>query len=245
VENLAPNRLLKTRQGTIAVGIAAAVLAAILLLVYLSHYRSSLKGSTEPVTVLVAKRLIPKGTSGTTIARQSLFVVTTIPKGQLKPGAISDAALLNGTIAADKINPTQQLTSADFTVASVGALASQLSGRWRAFALPTLDAAHGLTPDVQPGDRLDVYGQLNNTVSVGLLMSNVLVLASPTQAAAGSTAAASGNYILRVPSGKAPKFAYVGQNGTFWLVLRPGHGAGAAQPSFVTADNAFLHRGEH
>jgi Flp pilus assembly protein CpaB len=243
VENLAPNRLLKTRQGTIAVGIAAAVLAAILLLVYLSHYRSSVKGSTEPVTVLVAKRLIPKGTSGTSIARQSLFVVTTIPKGQLKAGAISDPAVLNGTIAADNINPSQQLTSADFTVASVGALASQLSGRWRAFALPTLDAAHGLTPDVQPGDRLDVYGQLNNTV--GLMMSNVLVLASPTQAAAGSTTAASGNYILRIPSGKAPKFAYMGQNGTFWLVLRPGHGAGPALPAFVTAENTFLHRGEH
>jgi Flp pilus assembly protein CpaB len=243
VENLAPNRLLKTRQGTIAVGIAAAVLAAILLLVYLSHYRSSVKGSTEPVTVLVAKRLIPEGTSGTSIARQSLFVVTTIPKGQLKPGAISDPAVLNGTIAAANINPRQQLTSADFTVASVGALAGQLSGRWRAFALPTLDAAHGLTPEVQPGDRLDVYGQLNDTV--GLLMSNVLVLASPTQAAAGSTAPASGNYILRIPSGKAPKFAYMGQNGTFWLVLRPGHGAGPALPAFVTADNTFLNRGEH
>jgi hypothetical protein len=64
VENLAPSRLLKTRQGTIVVGVAAAVLAAILLLVYLSHYRSSVKGSTEPVTVLVAQSLIPKGTSG-------------------------------------------------------------------------------------------------------------------------------------------------------------------------------------
>ena len=41
MENLAPGRLLKTRQGTIAIGVAAAVLAAILLLVYLSHYRSS------------------------------------------------------------------------------------------------------------------------------------------------------------------------------------------------------------
>jgi Flp pilus assembly protein CpaB len=242
VENLAPNRLLKTRQGTIAVGVAAAVLAAILLLVYLSHYRSSVKGSTEPVTVLVAKRLIPKGTSGTSVARQSLFVVTTIPKGQLKLGAISDPAVLNGTLAAADIYPRQQLTSADFTAASVGALAAQLSGRWRAVALPTLDAAHGLTPDVQPGDRVDVYGQLNNTV--GLLMSNVLVLASPNQAAAGSTAPVSGNYILRVPTGKAPKFAYMGQNGTFWLVLRPGHGAGTAQPAFVTADNTFLRRGE-
>src|SRR3954453_20057296 len=185
VENLAPSRLLKTRQGTIVVGVAAAVLAAILLLVYLSHYRSSVKGSTVPVTVLVAKRLIPKGTSGAAIAEKNLFVATTIPKSQLKLGAISDPAVLRSTFTAADIYPRQQLTSADLTAASVGALAAQLSGRWRAVSLPALDAAHGLAPDVQAGDRIDVYGQLNATV--GLLMSNVLVLASPTQAVAGST----------------------------------------------------------
>jgi Flp pilus assembly protein CpaB len=242
VENLAPNRLLKTRQGTIVVGVAAAVLAAILLLVYLSHYRNSVKGSTEPVTVLVAKSLIPKGTSGTSLATKSLFVVTTIPKGQLKLGAISDPGVLHGTFATADIYPRQQLTSADFAPASVGALAAQLSGSWRAFALPALDAAHGLAPDVQPGDHVDVYGQLNGTT--GLVLSNVLVLASPTQATAGSTAPVSGNYILRVPTAKAPRFAYVGQNGSFWLVLRPGREASTTHPAFVTASNAFLHRGE-
>jgi Flp pilus assembly protein CpaB len=219
VENLAPSRLLKTRQGTIVVGIAAAVLAAILLLVYLSHYRSSVKGSTEPVTVLVAKRLIPKGTTGASLASNNLFVVTTIPKGQLKLGAISDPGLLRGTVAAADIYPRQQLTTSDFTTASVGALASQLAGAWRAIALPSLDSAHGLSPDIQAGDRVDVYGQLRGIL--GLVLSNVLVLASPTQATAGSTAPASGNYILRVPSSKAARFAYIGENGTFWLVLRP------------------------
>ena len=243
MENLAPNRLLKTRQGTIVVGVAAAVLAAILLLVYLSHYRNSVKGSTEPVTVLVARSLIPKGTSGTSLATKGLFVVTTIPKGQLKLGAISDPVALRNTFAVADIYPRQQLTTADFTAASVGALAAQLSGSWRAVALPALDAARGLSPDVQPGDHVDVYGQLNSTT--GLVLPNVLVLASPTLAAAGSTAPVSGNYILRVPTAKAPRFAYVGQNGSFWLVLRPGHGAHPTQPAFVTADNALLHRGEH
>jgi Flp pilus assembly protein CpaB len=243
VENLAPNRLLKTRQGTIVVGVAAAVLAAILLLVYLSHYRSSVKGSAEPVTVLVAKRLIPKGTSGTVLATKNLYVVTTIPKGQLKLNAISDPAVLNGTFAAADIYPRQQLTTTAFTAASVGALAAQLTSSWRAISLPPLDAAHGLAPDVQAGDHVDVYGHLNGTV--GLVLPNVLVLATPSQPAAGSTAPVSGNYILRVPTAKAPRFAYMGQNGAFWLVLRPGHGATPTQPTFVTADNTFLHRGEH
>jgi Flp pilus assembly protein CpaB len=245
VENLAPNRLLKTRQGTIVIGVAAAVLAAILLLVYLSHYRSSVKGSTEPVTVLVAKRLIPKGTTGEALATKNLYVVTTIPKGQLKLGAISDPAVLRGRIAAADINPRQQLTTADFTAATVGALAAQLAGAWRAFSLPTLDAAHGLSPDIQAGDHVDVYGQLNGLKVMGLVLSNVLVLASPTQVTPGSTAPVSGNYILRVPTSKAPKFAYMGENGKFWLVLRPANGAKPTQSFFVTGANTYLAAGGH
>lgn len=243
MENLAPNRLLKTRQGTIAVGVAAAVLAAILLLVYLSHYRSSVKGSSEPATVLVAKRLIPKGTTGGSIAGKNLFVVTTIPKGQLKVGVISDPAVLRGSVAAADIYPRQQLTTADFTLPSAGALAAQIKGTWRAIALPSLDAAHGLTPDVQAGDHLDVYGQLNGTL--GLLMANVLVLATPTQPAVGSTAPASGTYILRVPATKAPKFAYIGQNGTFWLVLRPAGGAEGTQAVSLPKQRIFETSGGH
>jgi Flp pilus assembly protein CpaB len=243
VENLAPSRLLKTRQGTIVVGVAAAVLAAILLLVYLSHYRSSVKGSTEPVTVLVAKRLIPKGTTGESLATRNLYVVTTIPKGQLKLGAISDPAVLRGRVAAVDINPRQQLTAGDFTVATVGALASQLAGAWRAVALPTLDSAHGLSPDIQAGDHVDVYGQLRGIM--GLVLSNVLVLATPTQATAGSTAPLSGNYILRVPSTKAPKFAYMGENGKFWLVLRPASGAKPTSSFFVTDGNTYTPPGGH
>ena len=219
MENLAPSRLLKTRQGTIVVGVAAAVLAAILLLVYLSHYRSSVKGSTEPVTVLVAKHLIPKGTSGATIAQQNLFVVTTIPKGQLKLAAISDPAVLQGRVAAADIYPSQQLTTSDFTTQTVGALAIQLTGSWRAIALPTLDAAHGLAPDVQAGDHVDVYAEVRGVL--GLVLPNVLVLVSPTQATPGSSVPVSGNYILKVPSSKAARFAYIGDNGHYWLVLRP------------------------
>jgi Flp pilus assembly protein CpaB len=235
VENLAPSRLLKTRQGTIVVGVAAAVLAAILLLVYLSHYRSSVKGSTEPVTVLVAKRLIPKGTSGDSVAAQNLFVVTTIPKGQLKLAAISDPAVLQGTVAAADIYPNQQLTTNDFTTQAVGALASQLTGKWRAISLPSLDTAHGLSPDVQAGDHVDVYAQLKGLE--GLVMSNVLVLASPT--AATGSASASGNYILRIPTSRAAKFAYIGENGNYWLVLRPASKARPTPPALEPSANLF------
>jgi flagella basal body P-ring formation protein FlgA len=98
----------------LAVGIAIGA-AAVAAPVYLSHHRKSVKGSTEPRTVLVAKRLIPKGTSGSSIAAQNLFVVVTVPKVQIAPKAISDPAVLQGRIAAGDIYPRQQLAASDFT----------------------------------------------------------------------------------------------------------------------------------
>jgi flagella basal body P-ring formation protein FlgA len=78
-------------------------------------FHGSKSSSTEPGTVLVAKRLIPKGTSGSSIAAQNLFLVTTIPKGQMAPRAISDPAVLQGRVAAGDIYPRQQLEASDFT----------------------------------------------------------------------------------------------------------------------------------
>ena len=108
--------------------IAAAVIllsAAAAILVFggffntgsLSHHRNSVKGSTEPGTVLVATRLIPKGTSGGSIAAHNLFVVATVPKEQIAPRAISDPAVLQGRVAAGDIYPHQQLETSDFTTA--------------------------------------------------------------------------------------------------------------------------------
>jgi hypothetical protein len=98
-----------------AASLAAAVLAALLLLVYLSHDRNSVKGSTELGTVLVAKRLILKGTSGSSIAAHNLFRVTTLPKEQIAAGAISDPGVLLGRVAAGDIYQNQQLEASSFT----------------------------------------------------------------------------------------------------------------------------------
>ena len=102
---------------TLALGIGAALLAAILLVVYLNRYRSSVDAQNAATPVLVAKNLIPRGTSGTIIAKKELFQVASLPKDDLKVGAISDPAYLNGRVAAGDIFPGQQITTADLSVA--------------------------------------------------------------------------------------------------------------------------------
>jgi hypothetical protein len=98
----------------LAVGIAIGA-AAVGAAAYLGHHGKSVKGSTEPGTVLVATRLIPKGTSGSSIAEQNLFRVATIPKEQMAPTAISDPGVLLGRITAADIFPNEQLAARDFT----------------------------------------------------------------------------------------------------------------------------------
>jgi len=85
------------------------------------------------------------------------------------------------------------------------------------------------------GRQIDVYAQVGG--ATGLVMSDVLVLASPT--AATGSAPASGNYILRIPSSRAAKFAYIGDNGKYWLVLRPARDALPTRPTVAPSASLF------
>ena len=82
MESILSSKLFATRRGTIMLGIGAAVLAAIALLVYLNQYRNSVNSGVQPLTVLVAKSLIQKGTPGDVVGSTKLFEVASIPRDQ-------------------------------------------------------------------------------------------------------------------------------------------------------------------
>ena len=105
-------KLLATRGGTAAVAGAAALMAFLVFLLFMNQYRSSVDDSSEPVGVLIAKSLIPKGMSGDIVGTQELFQPTTAPKSQVKDGALTDPATLKGRVALEDIYPGQQLRPA-------------------------------------------------------------------------------------------------------------------------------------
>jgi Flp pilus assembly protein CpaB len=231
--------LLSSRRGTILVGAAAAVLAAILLVVYLNRYRASLNGSAEPATVLVAKSLIQKGAPGNLVGSTHQFQVASIPKDQLKDGALTDPGALAGLVAAKNIYPGQQLTLAEFTPTVPGSLQTNLTKRDRAISIP-FDSSHGMVGQISPGDHVDVYVGLNQAGPGGAvpiikrLIDNTLVLATP------GAGASSGNIILRAKGPQAAELAFAADNGKLWLVLRPASGARPVNPGLVTAGRLLL-----
>ena len=210
------SKISSSRGWTLALGIAAAALAAILLIAYLVQYRSSVNDSTAPTPVLVAKNLIPKGTSGSVIAEKELFQAATLAKDDLKVGAISDPAYLNGRVAVGDIFPGQQITTADLSAGLTDAIPTQLSGLQRAVAI-SVGATQGLVGYVASGDSVDVYYEVSaqggNTL--GLLAPNVLIMRA-------------GNpVIIRAEAPLAQKLAVASSSGTLWFLLRP---AGDAKP---------------
>jgi len=221
------SKVQQSRGWTLALGIGAAALAAILLIAYLVQYRSSVNDSTAPTPVLVAKNLIPKGTSGTVIAEKQLFQAATLSKDDLKVGAISDPAYLNGRVAVADIFPGQQITTADLSVGLTDAVPTQLSGKQRAVAIP-MTGNRGLAGYVTSGDRVDVYYETgsNGGTILGLLAPNVLVLRAGT---AGAPA------IIKADAALAQTLALATDSGTLWFLLRPAGDAKEAPKKSITS----------
>ncbi|HEY4347310.1 MAG TPA: Flp pilus assembly protein CpaB [Gaiellaceae bacterium] len=237
-------RMFKNRGSALIAGVLVALLAIIILVVYLQSYRSSVNSGKRPERVLVATKLIPRGTSGTTIASQGLYQATTVQKDQVKILAIADPAAIDGRIAAADIFPGQQLTQDDFTTESASSIPYQITGKQRAIAIP-VDGAHGVAGQVAAGDFVDVYigtvggdgdaGETGPQALLTLLAPDVKVLVAP---GTGSTSA-----VLRVTDAQAPEFAFAADNTTIWLVLRPQVGASVTPQERVTLSTLLANAG--
>ena len=239
------HKLMSTRAGTIAVAGGAALLAGIFIIVYLNRYRHSVKAQGAPVTVLVAKRLIPKGTSGTALT-SAYFDRTTIRQSQLLNGAFSDLASVRGRVAARDVLAGQQLTATDFTK-TASSLASDLSGTERAIDVP-LDSAHGMIGHLQTGDRVDVFVGFNvqapnsgvSYPASRLLAQGVEVIDVAQKSGGLGNANQATNVSLQVTDRQAAEIAYAIDNGKVWLALRPPTGAPKVRPGLVSAGTILL-----
>jgi pilus assembly protein CpaB len=235
------SRVLATRQGTVLLGLGAALLAGLVLLVYLNRYRDSVSASSEPVNVVVARKLIEKGTLGDTVARTQAFEVGDIPRDHVQEGALTDPSALRGRVAATDILPGQQITDASFIPASyAGGVGASLVKTERVISVP-IDAAHGLVGRVQAGDHVDVYANLdlNGRAVVKSIMQDVYVLETPTGSQGGIGGSGGSTIVVRVTPTQAGKLAFASDEGKLWFVLRPRDGAKPVKPRLFTTESVL------
>ncbi len=219
---------MSSRGWAIALGIGAVVLAAVLLVVYLDRYRARVSGRNAPTPVLVAKRLIPRGTSGSLIASQAMYAPTTLPRKEVVVGAVSDPQYLVGRAAAADILPGQQFTAIDFAASDTSAVNSQITGSQRGVAL-AISGVNGVDSQVRAGDAVDVYIGVAGIVK--LFRPDVKVLAVPSVPGPNGTS----NLIVRVESKDVANWEFASNNAQLWFVVRPVTGAKPSKRSTANA----------
>jgi len=243
--NTLASRLTSTRAGAILLGLVAAAIAAILLVVYVTHYRKSVNAESASVQVLVAKRLIPAGTTGDTIGRKQLYAFQTVAKSAVQPGAFTDPGSLTNAAAATDIFPGSQLTGSNIVAGGAAAAATdtsslpaQLKATQRAVAIQ-IDLLNGDLSNLQAGDHVDIYQELraSNGTVVKLFRANVPVLQVNT-GAADASGSLTGQIVLAVPAQDSADVLYASRHTTLSFVLRPAKGSSVTPPS--TADNQTM-----
>jgi Flp pilus assembly protein CpaB len=220
----------------------AAVLAAVILVAYLHRYRDSVRNSGVPVTILVAKGLIEKGTSGDIIASSDLYQVSTLPKGEVR-------------VTTADIFPGEQLTAANLETGGATSMANRITGDERAVTVP-IDVAHGMVGEISAGDHVDIYGGFNvkklnadgtpDTAAaerpvLKLLVADVLVLEAPDSGSNGIGASGGKSQLtLRMNDQQAATTAFSADNGILWAFLRPKVNADTTSPDIVSLETVLF-----
>jgi len=222
----------------IAIGLAA--LAAILTSVYVVNYKRHVQRGEDKVTVLVAARDIPAGTSGADVIDQKMLKEQTVPRKSIVAGAISTPDQLSQYVATQDVYEGEQVSTRRFAPPSEQGIRAQIKGTQRAYQLPgTSDQL--LAGTIQNGDHVDVVGTWqvdagtggNGPVVSRVLIRDVLVLRAPegTASTKVTSPGQGGETVqLRVTDAQAQKLLWIQENGEgngegYHLTLRPPNSA--------------------
>jgi len=189
------------------------------------------------VTVLVAARDIPAGTSGADVVDQKMLKEQTVPRKAVVAGAISTPDQLAQYVATQDVFEGEQVSTRRFAPPTEQGIRAQIKGTQRAYQL-TGDAHQLLAGTIQTGDHVDVVGtwdasegpSASGTGNGGALVArvvlrNLLVLRAPT--GEGSTARladSSESVQLRVTDSQSQKLLWIEKNSKdqgWHLELRP------------------------
>ena len=86
--------------------------------------------------------------------------MSTLPKGEVTEGAITDPATLKGRVTTTDVFPGEQLTAANVETGGLTSLANRITGDERAVTI-AVDAAHGMAGNISAGDHVDIYAGFN------------------------------------------------------------------------------------
>jgi len=214
------------RVRNIAVAVGLALVAALLTTFYVANYKRHVRQGESTVSVYVAKRDIPAGTSGVELAKHGWIRTEDVAQRSVVPGAISSPDQVRTQLARETIYSGEQISLRRFADQAEQGVRAQLHGPLRAISVPgTTDQL--LSGTLKDGDHVDVIvdlktGDCSTCFAVRNVARNVLVLHAGNGGAKVGGSSTDSVMLAVSDARQAQKIFYAVQNGQGWsLQLRP------------------------
>lgn len=213
----------RIRNVVIALALAAA--AVLLTVVYVTSARDDEAAGAKQVTVWVAQRDFPAGTTGAKIAGSLRKAV--VPRDAAAPQFVTSPAQVKGLLSTQPIYAGEQVTRLRFATPDEQGVRTELRGTLRAVSLAG-DANQLLAGTLQAGDRVDVVGVFErfggtNDAQASVVLRNLRVLDTSNGGDGSTVTAESGQHsvLLALTDGQAQRLFLTTQKGKWTLQLRP------------------------
>jgi Flp pilus assembly protein CpaB len=231
------------RVKNIGIAVVLAAFAGLLTIFYVTQYKRHVQHGESKVSVLVAARDIPAGTTGAEVVGQHYLTTETVPRRTVVPGAVSSSDQLNNLVVTQQIFSGEQVTTRAFGTPTELGIRAQIRGNERAFQLAGDENAL-LAGTLKEGDHVDVVADWsaggNNSAALSkVILRNVLVLQAPQTPTSSSHLGSSNDNFsvqLRVTDAQSQKLWWAEQEGKVSLEIRP---PADSADSYVGPDNAF------
>jgi Flp pilus assembly protein CpaB len=231
------------RVKNIGIAVILAAFAGLLTIFYVTQYKRHVQHGESKVSVLVAARDIPAGTTGAEVVGQHYLSTETVPRRTVVPGAVSSSDQLNNLVVTQQIFSGEQVTTRAFGTPTELGIRAQIRGNERAFQLAGDENAL-LAGTLKEGDHVDVVadwssGGNNSSALSKIILRNVLVLQAPQTPTSSSHLGSSNDNFsvqLRVTDAQSQKLWWAEQEGKVSLEIRP---PADSTDSFTAPDNAF------
>lgn len=220
------------RLRNIVLAVALAALAALLTSFYVANYKKTVRADEASVTVYVAAKQIPVGTTGAEAASRGFLETAEVARRNVVPGAVSSPREVRDLVATETVYEGEQLTVRRFRPVQAGGVQAELKGNFRAVQVAG-DANQLMAGTVKRGDHVDVVASFKVQVRddnkdypvTRVILRDLLVLAAPKATPLASSELGSevgdASVQLRVTDAQAQKLEFARQHGTWTLALRP------------------------
>jgi Flp pilus assembly protein CpaB len=247
------------RARNIVIAVVLAGVAALLVGLYVSNYQRHVQRGEEHVTVWVATRDIPAGTTGSDALSHGMISKTEVVHRAVVPGAISNTEQISGLVATQQIFDGEQITLRRFSQDATLGIQGELKGTYRAYQVHG-DANQMLSGVLRKGDHVDLvatfkYGIVGTDVkgsATRTVLRDLLVLRPPASST-DSNKVESGfsggtSVILRVTDAQAQKLDFTintavrdsDDNPNWHLTLRSPVKAADSPESITSIDSVLL-----